>query len=143
MTTMERRYLIFEIQGTRYAFDLAHISEVADPPRSWPIPLAPACFTGAMHIHGSIIAAMDLALFLGLPPCCKPEKVVILHQSVAAMAFLVDTVIRIAHEKDVTICESSGARFAPSILSLPEGEAMLLDVDLIIKAAENILIKRP
>lgn len=139
MAATERKFLIFEIQGIRYAFDLAHVAEVADPLHSWPIPLAPACFTGAMHIHGAIIAAMDLAFFLGQPHCREPEKMIVLQQSVASLAFLVDKVIRIIRESDVKIIDSSVSRFSSFMLLLPEGEAMLFDVDKIVKAAENMV----
>ena len=139
MAATERKFLIFEMQGIRYAFDLAQIAEVADPPLSWPIPLAPACFTGAMHIHGRIIAALDLAFFLGQPPCREPQKMIVLQQSVASLAFLVDEVIRIIRENDVKINVFPGSRFSSFMLLLPEGEAMLFDVDKIVKAAENMM----
>lgn len=140
MPTTERKFLIFEVQGTRFAFDLAQIAEVTDPPRSWPIPLAPACFTGAMHVHGSIVAAMDLSLFLGLPRLREAEKMILLHQSIASLAFLVDRILRIVPEQDIKIYDSSESRYASSKLLLPEGEAMLLDVNAVVKAAENMMI---
>jgi chemotaxis signal transduction protein len=140
MTAMERKFLIFEIHKIRYAFDLKHISEVADPPRSWPIPFAPACFTGAMHIHGAIIAAVDLAFILGQPHCHNPEKIIVLAQNIASLAFLVDKVIRIVPERDVMIHDSSESCFVSCVLLLPEGKATLLDIDAIVKVVEQMII---
>lgn len=139
MPPNERKFLIFEVQDVRFAFDLAQVAEIADPPCSWPIPLAPACFTGAMHVHGSIVAALDLSLFLGLPRHCEAGKMILLHQSIASLAFLVDRILRIVPEQDITIYDSTESRYASSTLLLPEGEIMLLDAHAIVKAAENMM----
>ena len=67
MTETEHKYLIFSLQGSRYAFDLAQVAEVCEPLPTWPVPGAPPCYAGAMNFHGTIVAVMDLAAFLGLP----------------------------------------------------------------------------
>lgn len=140
MLITERRFLIFEMQDTRYAVDLENIAEVADPPRSWPIPFAPACFTGAIHLHGSIIAVLDLSSFLGLAPCPKPEKIIVLQHGVASMAFLVDKVIQIVPEHDAMIQNCCQSNFASFALLLPEGEVTLLDMDAIVRSVECVFV---
>lgn len=140
MAAGERKFLIFYMQGKHYALDLAHVAEVADPPRMWPIPRAPACYNGAVNIHGAIVAVMDLAVFLGLSNRMQHEKIIILNRDVAALAFLVDRVIRIVPEQEVVICDDPPGRCnASSTMILPEGEATLLDVDAIVQAAENMM----
>jgi purine-binding chemotaxis protein CheW len=91
MTTHDRKYMIFSLQGVLYALDLKQVAEVGDPPQMWPIPLAPACYSGALNYHGEIVAAMNLALFLGLTGCRQPGKIIILHRDAASLAFLVDS----------------------------------------------------
>lgn len=135
----ERRFLIFEMHGLLYAFDLAHVSEVSEPLPSWPIPLAPSCCIGAMHIHGSIIAAVDLAACMGLPQCRNPEKMIVLSKDVAAMSFLVERIIRIEANQDVEIHASQDNGFICSILVLPEGRIMLVDAINILRAVENLM----
>lgn len=135
----ERRFLIFEMHGLLYAFDLAHVSEVSEPLPSWPIPLAPPCCIGAMHIHGSIIAAVDLAVCIGLPQCRNPEKMIVLSKDVAAMSCLVERIIRIEANPDVEMHVSQDNDFICSILVLPEGRVMLLDVINIVRAVEDLM----
>lgn len=135
----ERKFLIFEILGSLYAFDLVHVSEVTDPLPGWPIPLAPACCIGAMHLHGSIIVAIDLAAFMGLPKCIKPEKMIVLSKEVAALSFLVERVIRIAVEHETEIHDTPDDVFSCATLILPEGKVMLMDVVNILRAAENLM----
>lgn len=140
MPDMLRKFLLFEVQGNRYAFDLEHIAEVADPSCNWPIPLAPACFSGAIHVHGTIVAAIDLALFLGLPKVREPQKMILTHRSFAALAFLVDRVIRIVPEHEIRIESTSGSRFESFVLILPEGNASLLDLSEIVKVSEIMMV---
>ncbi len=135
----ERRILIFEMHDLLYAFDLAHVSEVSEPLPSWPIPLAPPCCIGAMHIHGSIIAAVDLAACMGLPQCRNPEKMIVLSKDIAAMSLLVERIVRIEANPGVEIHASPDNDFICSVLVLPEGRIMLLDAINIVRAVEDLM----
>ena len=139
MTADERKFLIFYIDGRRYAFDLGYVAEVTDPVKSWPIPLAPAYYCGAINFHGAIVAVMDLASFLGFDHAPAFEKIIILDVNVAALGFLVERVARIVSGLDVDLLEAPNSRFASAELVLPEGNAILLDVDAIVREAENTI----
>ena len=89
------KYLIFTLSGRHYAFDLAQVLEVVEQPAIWPIPLAPHCYHGAMNFHGTIVAVMDLAMFLGLPMGHGSDKLIVLDTRIAALAFSVEAVTRI------------------------------------------------
>ena len=89
------KYLIFTLSGRRYAFDLAQVAEVVERPATCPIPLAPTCYHGAMNFHGTIVAVMDLAALLGLPGEHDAEHTIVLDARIAALAFSVETIIRI------------------------------------------------
>ena len=142
MSAVERRYLIFALSGRLYAFDLAQVTEVSELRETWPIPGAPACYTGALNFHGTIVAVMDLAQFMGFSVCRLPEKLVILDPAIAALAFLVERVLRIVPENQVEKLDETGAeRFANFLLVLPEGRATLLDAEAIVaQATEEINI---
>lgn len=135
----DRKFLIFEVHGSLYAFDLTHVSEVVDPMPCWPIPLAPDCCSGAVQVHGSIVAVMDLAAFLGLPQCHEPRKMIVLVKNIAALAFQVARVIRIATLQEIDVHNTSEDDFTCSRLVLAEGEARLLDVCKMVLAAEDLM----
>lgn len=135
MTSAARKYLIFTLTGRRFALDLAQVAEVEEQPLSWPIPLAPRCYIGAMSFHGTIVAVMDLAQYLGLSDNQAAEKVVVLDTRIASLAFLVERVIRIASVDQADIREGTDGAFAPAQLLLPDGEAILLDAEAIAERA--------
>jgi purine-binding chemotaxis protein CheW len=137
MLANERKFLIFYMNGQRYAFDLKIVAEVMDPPMIWPIPFAPSYYSGAINFHGSIVAVMDLAVFLGFARCPGLEKIVVLDANVALLGFLVERVARIVPEQHIELHEAPDVRFASASLCLPEGNATLLDINEIIREAET------
>jgi purine-binding chemotaxis protein CheW len=140
MTGTVHKYLVFTLSGRRYAFDLAQVAEVVEQPAIWPIPLAPPCYNGAINFHGTIVAVIDLEMFLGLPGGHGPEKVIVLDTRIAALAFCVEGISRIAPQAQAGLCNLSGEEpFALGQLNLPEGKAVLLDAAAIADhAAETI-----
>ena len=136
-TTNDSRFLIFRLQDSLYALDLAQTAEVADLTQLWPIPLAPPCYSGAMNFHGNIVAVMNLNLFLGLSGGNRPEKIIILHQSIASLALLVDSVVRIVSADEVTSTPTTDSTFSAATLTLPEGKAVLLDLEVLVIEAER------
>jgi chemotaxis signal transduction protein len=140
MTEAERTYLIFSLSGRRYAFDLAQVAEVVEQPAIWPIPLAPTCYNGAMNFHGTIVAVMDLAMFLGLSGRHGVEKAIVLDTRIAALAFCVEDIVRITPLGKASFSGIPGAEaFALGQLNLPEGKVILLDpVAIAERAAETI-----
>ncbi|MDD2272947.1 MAG: chemotaxis protein CheW [Desulfuromonadaceae bacterium] len=140
-TTSNARFLIFKLQDALFALDLAQTAEVSDLMPLWPVPLAPPYYSGAINFHGNIIAVMDLVLFLGLPGHSKPEKTIILHQSIASLAFLVDSVVRIVSAEETRLSAITDAKFSTTTLSLPEGKALLLDLEVVVREAELDLKK--
>jgi purine-binding chemotaxis protein CheW len=140
MSEAARKYLIFTLAGRYYAFDLAQAAEVVEHPVTWPIPLAPACYYGAMNFHGMIVAVMDLSMFLGFSGGRGAEKVIVLDTRIASLALSVECIIRIT---SLGQAEPSGTpgdeAFALGQLNLPEGKVILLDATAIVEhAAETI-----
>jgi purine-binding chemotaxis protein CheW len=137
MNSRNRKFLIFSLQDSLYALDLAQVAEIAEPPPMWPIPLAPPYYAGVLSFHGDIVAAMRLSLFLGLSDCNQPDRLVVLRQEVAALAFLVDSILRIVSEDAVTFSAPLDSAFAAGTLTFSEDSAILLDLEKLICRAEN------
>jgi purine-binding chemotaxis protein CheW len=140
MTEAARKYLIFTLSGRRYAFDLAQVAEVVEQPATWPIPLAPPCYHGAINFHGAIVAVMDLAMFLGLPGVHGTGKTIVLDTRIAALAFSVEGIVRITPQGQAKLSGNTGDEaFAVGQLNLPDGKVILLDAATIAEhAAETI-----
>jgi chemotaxis signal transduction protein len=140
MTLASSKYLIFTLARRHYAVDLAQVAEVVEQPAIWPIPVALPCYPGAMNFHGTIVAILDLALFLGLSGGHASEKTIVLDTRIAALAFSVDGIVRITPQGKTELLETQGDEaFALGHLSLPEGKILLLDAAAIAcHAAETI-----
>ena len=139
MIPRNRKFLIFSLQDSLYALDLTQVAEVGDPQQLWPIPLAPSCYSGALNFHGDIVAVMDLAVFLDLPGPRKPGKIIVLRREVASLAFLVDSVVRIVSEDEISSGSPHDTRFAVATLVMSGGEAVQLDLEALVHEAENCI----
>ena len=142
MTDRNRKFLIFSLPGSLYALDLAQVAEVGDPPQTWPIPLAPPCYSGAINFHGDIVAVMDLAIFFDLTGPGKPGKIIVLHQEIASLALLVDAVVRIVSEGEVSFSPPPDDEFAAATLGLIDGVAIQLDLDALVHGAEAAMQRK-
>ena len=142
MTEAENKYLIFTLHGRRYAFDLAQVAEVDEPLPTWPIPGAPSCYSGAMNFHGTIVAVMDLAAFLGFSGEQRLEKVIVLNADIAALAFQVERVERIVSADQVQYgnqVQQVDTGISARTLTMANGDAVLLDAaELAHEATERI-----
>ncbi len=139
MMADEHTYLIFTLQNRWFAFDLSQIAEVEELPIVWPIPATPACYPGAVNFHGTIVAVMDLADFLGYTNRITPEILITLDLKIASLAFQVEQVIRITPVGEGRLDPAPNEEFAIATLTLPDGTATLLDARLIVdRAAETI-----
>lgn len=137
MTTRNRKFLIFSLQDSLYALDLAQVAEVGDPPPMSPIPLAPACYSGALNFHGDIVPVMNLSLFLGLAEDGHPGKIIVLHREITSLAFLVDTIVRIIAENEVSFGKPPEMCLATATLSMSDGYAIQLDIEALARLAES------
>jgi chemotaxis signal transduction protein len=131
-----RKFLIFSLNESLYALELGQVAEVDDPPQMWPIPRAPSYYAGVLSFHGDIVAALRLSLFLGLSECRQAGKIVVLRQELASLAFLVDAIIRIVAENEVSFSEQKTG-FSVSTLTFCACTAIQLDLEKIIFQAES------
>ena len=138
MRTPDQKHLIITLSGKLYAIDLIEVAEVADPQTIWPVPGAPPCYAGAINLHGTNVAALKLAEFLGLPADSQPEKILFLNTAIASLALLVQQVIRIV-PADQSVRTEDCQPFVRGMISIPEGDAQLLDVNALIQQATEAL----
>jgi len=74
-----------------------------------------------------------------LPQCPEPRKMIVLVKDVAALAFQVARVIRIATLQEIEVHNTLEDDFTCSRLVLAEGEARLLDISKMVLAAEDMM----
>lgn len=141
MKEQNKKYLVFSRLNSLYALNLAQVAEVGDLRQISPIPFAPACYSGAINFHGDIVAVMDLSTFFGLSGFAKPGKIVVLHQDIASLAFIVDKIVRIVPEEEVTVGCQPESIFAAATLCFDGREAILINAGKLVSEAENCMKK--
>ncbi len=131
-----RRFIIFSLRGERYALDLREVAEVMEPPLTYPIPRAPHYFAGIINFHGTLVAALDLAMFFGAKPGFPGEKILVLDRNIANLAFRVDMVEDIIAEETVLEERDGSDEMTASLLVMAGGEVKVLAVRHILEKLE-------
>jgi len=91
------RHVVFRVASERYALPLAAVREVVVPqPPFARVPRASEAVRGVMNLRGRVVAVVDLAALVGLPP--QPLEaarghVLILDRGTRGMGFLVGAVL--------------------------------------------------
>lgn len=58
----------FELEGARFAVDVAQVREISRCPPLVPLPHAPALIEGVADLRGTVLPILDLGRALGRPP---------------------------------------------------------------------------
>lgn len=64
----QRKHVCFRIHGQDFALDIAAVRETLAMRPITRVFLTPAHFAGIINLRGDVVAVLDLALLLGLPP---------------------------------------------------------------------------
>lgn len=75
-----------------YAFDVAHVVEVADLDAPTPVPGAGAAFFGVGNLHGQVVPFLDLAALLGTGGGPPPQRAVVVEDGGRRAGLAVDEV---------------------------------------------------
>jgi chemotaxis signal transduction protein len=137
MSGRGRRFLIFTLQGDRYAMNVGDLSEVMETPTTFPIPKVPKTFLGVMNFHGTPTPVLDLASFLHGDPPKSSGRILILDHKIGSLALRIDTVERIISDiRGLKIQQEEGSHACQSITF--NGERIpLFDIDLLMSELEN------
>ena len=91
------RQVIFRIGGERYALPLSSVREVVPPhPPFARVPRAGGAVRGVMNLRGRVVAVVDLAELVGLPPqplAAGAGQVLILDREKRALGLLIGMVL--------------------------------------------------
>ena len=81
--------------GEQFAIDVRHVREVMIVEKLTAVPGAPAFVRGVASLRGEVLAILDIAPVLGLPPCGvgAPGKAVVLEPASGQVAIVVDEVL--------------------------------------------------
>lgn len=133
----QERFLLFSAAGEGFAFNLQEISEVMEPPVSFPIPRAPQHFTGLINFHGTLTSLIDLGLYLGRGAHAEPGKVLVLDPKLAGLAILVDGVTSIVSREAITEESPGDHHLTAAQLVTEHGSFRLLRLEALLRDLEQ------
>jgi purine-binding chemotaxis protein CheW len=91
------RHVVFRIAGERFALPLEAVREVVLPqPPFARVPRASEAVRGVMNLRGRVVAVVDLAALVGLPPQAlagSASHVLILDSGKRSLGFLIGGVV--------------------------------------------------
>ena len=142
------QYLVFRVQGARYALRLDQVEEVAECGPVTPVPLMPSFVLGIINVRGCVVPIIDLAARLKLPsrPRGKRASLVIVEALFESHSYriglLVDAVETLldVHTDDIATAPSFGSAirrdFIIGILQGDSANAIALDLQRLVALDE-------
>jgi purine-binding chemotaxis protein CheW len=133
------RHVVFRVASERYGLPLAAVREVVVPqPPFARVPRSSEAVRGVMNLRGRVVAVVDLAPLVGLPP--QPLEgarghVLILDHGKRALGFLVGGVLGV---EAVTPPDQGGAGLVRGVTSASFGAVTLLGADALQAEAARL-----
>jgi chemotaxis signal transduction protein len=86
--------IIFSMEATYYAVEVDRIGEVVRSPEITPVPGLPSWVLGVANLHGDIVSAVALPLFLGISEHIteQPAYMIVAHAGDQRVGLVVDDV---------------------------------------------------
>jgi purine-binding chemotaxis protein CheW len=139
MSNRNARLILFTVRENRYALNLQDVAEVLNPPVTFPVPWAPAYLSGAMNFHGSLVAVLDLAMFMNIGTMVPDGNILVLDKSIANLALGVGRVENIVPVDDVLEEDESDDPIVDKLLIMPDGEVSKLAVAMLLERVDSAM----
>ncbi len=133
------RHVVFRVASERYALPLAAVREVVIPqPPFARVPRASEAVRGVMNLRGRVIAVVDLAALVGLPPQpleAATGHVLILDPGKRALGFLIGAVLGV---ETIAPPADAGGGVVRGVVPAAGGAVTLLGPDALAGEAERL-----
>ncbi len=136
---MSSLFLILQVAGCQVAVDAHRVRSVIELGIVYPVPRAPIHVAGLAALRSQTLTVIDMRLAIGLdtdiPEGDRAPVVEVDGHAYALRCDGVDEVIEVPRQT-LTIPGGFGAaweRFARRMIETPEGPALLLDIDRLVK----------
>jgi purine-binding chemotaxis protein CheW len=133
------RHVLFRVAGERYALPLEAVREVVVPqPPFARVPRASEAVRGVMNLRGRVVAVVDLAALVGLPPqplAGGSGHVLVLERDRRALGLLVGGVLGV---EALPPADGGAGGIARGVAATRIGAATLLAPDALAAEAEAL-----
>lgn len=139
-----REMVVFNLGAAKFALFTDQVRSIEEMQEIVPVPQSPPYVSGLINLRGEIIAVLDLRKRLKIPDAQDGLDLVtmVVEHKGEAVGLVVDRVISVEQPgaepspvpESVAGTESGG--FYRSVLDLPEGRIMILNLDKILSTEE-------
>lgn len=134
---MAPRYLLVEVGGQRFAWELAQVREILPARNVTRLPGSPAWVLGLLNLRGAVLTVTDLGVRFGLPSG-GAGTVVVIESDGRALGVRVDTVLSVATAEQAPLEPVDGARAADGLVMgmvrMAAGPAALVDAGALCRS---------
>lgn len=140
--------LAFHLEEQRYALRLATVVRVLPMMEIAPLPHAPGAVAGVINVAGCIFPVMDLRRRFGLAAreSRLSDVLILARTAVRTVALHADGVIGLLVRADAEVTPAAsiapGLRHVGGVVKLPDGLALIHDVDDFLSSAEQERLTR-
>ena len=135
-SSVNDRYLVFQLGEEFYAMPLLDVREVIAVPDSTPVPNSPDHFTGIMNLRGQVISIFDLRKKLNIKPADKTEEnaVIIIDINSINIGIVIDEVssVQAISEEEISGAPELDSKHANKYLYgvAKKNDKLILMIDL-------------
>lgn len=125
----DQQVVIFRLDQSSYAVDIAAVREIIRPQPLTVVPHAPPCVLGVINLRSSIVPVLDLRQRCGLPSAeqTRDSRVVVVQVHDRSMGLLVDAVSEVIVLPGDTVEPAAGLVRGAENAGLLQGVARLED----------------
>ncbi|MHB9053767.1 MAG: chemotaxis protein CheW [Thermoleophilia bacterium] len=139
-------FVVFSLAGETFAVEIGRVREIIRIPKVTWVPGAPELIRGVINLRGNVVAVLDLAAVLSLPPTVEtPSSRIIIAESGDQVAgMLVDSVSRVTDiapsqvEPVLRTLDESQRSFVIAQSNLDERLIGILDLDQIMERVRSV-----
>lgn len=136
-------FVVLSIAGETFAVEISKVREIIRVPHITWVPGSPDYVRGVINLRGSVVAVIDLAGMLGMPPAEEDSqtRIIIVESSGVIVGVLVDNVSRVADiapsqlEPALRTLDESQRAFVIAQLNLEDTLIGILELDEILSQA--------
>lgn len=134
------RWVMFTLDGQRYALPLNAVSRIVRAAEITALPLAPAIVAGALDVGGRILPVFNLRRRLQLPdlPLALSHQFILAHTSRREVVLMVDAALGMI-EAPAQAVDPQATHPQPLLgaLSLPDGLVLIQDLEQFLSPSED------
>ncbi len=136
-------FVVLSLARETFAVEIAKVREIIRVPHITWVPGAPAVFRGVINLRGNVVAVVDLAAILSLPPAVEnpDSRIMVVEADGTIVGMLVDSVSQVADidlsqlEPSLRTLDVSQRVFVVAQSNLGDNLIGILDLDQVIRKA--------